>query len=55
MSVLQNIDLDLDVFYKKPDLPKISLGDKVKVTIYLELPKEVGEGEKKRQRAYSSF
>ena len=44
MSVLQNIDLDLDVFYKKPDLPKISLGDKVKVTIYLELPKEVGEG-----------
>ena len=55
MTVLQNNPLDLEVFYKKTDLPKISLGDKVKVIIYLELPKEVGEGEKKRQRAYSSF
>ena len=50
MSVLQNIDLDLDVFYKKPDLPKISLGDKVKVTIYLELPKESEEGKKEKER-----
>ena len=33
MSALQNIDLDLDLFYKKTDLPKLSLGDKVKVTI----------------------
>ena len=55
MSVLQNIDLDLDVFYKKPDLPKISLGDKVKVTIYLELPKEVGEGEKKDKERIQVF
>jgi len=47
MTVLQNNPLDLEVFYKKTDLPKISLGDKVKVIIYLELPKEVGEGEKK--------
>ena len=39
MSVLQNIPLDLDIFYKKSDIPEISLGDKVKVTIYLELPK----------------
>jgi len=55
MSALKNSSVDLDIFYKKTDLPKISLGDKVKVTIYLELPKEVGEGEKKRKRAYSSF
>ena len=35
------------VFYKKEDLPTISLGDTVKVTIFLELPKKVEEGEKK--------
>ena len=47
MSPLQNIPLDLDIFYKNQNIPKISLGDKVKVVIYLELPKEVGENEKK--------
>ena len=55
MSVLQNIPLDLDVFYKKTDIPKISLGDKVKVTIYLELPKEVAEGEKKQKERIQTF
>jgi hypothetical protein len=55
MSALQNISLDLDIFYKKPDIPEISLGDKVKVVIYLELPKEVEEGAKKGKRTYSSF
>ena len=48
MSVLKNSSFDLDVFYKNENLPKISLGDKVKVTIYLELPKE-GE-ERKNQK-----
>ena len=46
MTTLKNIDLTLDIFYKKKDIPKISLGDKVKITIYLELPKEVAEGDK---------
>ena len=55
MSVLQNSSLDLDIFYKKTDLPKISLGDKVKVTIYLELPKEVAEGEKKDKERIQVF
>ena len=55
MSALQNIDLDLDLFYKKTDLPKLSLGDKVKVTIYLELLKEVGEGEKKGKERIQVF
>jgi len=55
MSALKNIDLDLNIFYKKDDLPLISLGDKVRVVIYLELPKEVGEGEKKRKRKNSSL
>ena len=49
MSALQNIPLDLDIFYKKSDIPKISLGDKVKIVIYLELPKETVEGEKKEK------
>jgi len=49
MSVLKNSSIDLDVFYKKDNLPQISLGDKVKVTIYLELPKE-GEERKGKER-----
>ena len=46
MSVVQNGNLTLPVFYKGKNLPKISIGDKVDVTIYLELPKEIGENEK---------
>ena len=49
VNVLGNLDIDLDVFYKKSDLPVISLGDTIRVTIYLELPKEVAEGEKKEK------
>ena len=55
MSALQNISLDLDIFYKKPDIPKISLGDKIKVVIYLELPKEVEEGAKKEKERIQAF
>jgi len=56
MTALKNIDLNLDdIFYKKKDLPKISLGDKVRVVIYLELPKEVAEGEKKEKERTQAF
>jgi len=55
MSALQNIDLDLDIFYRKTDIPKISLGDKVKIVIYLELPKEVEEGGKKEKERIQAF
>ena len=55
MSVLQNSSLDLDIFYKKSNIPKISLGDKVKIVIYLELPKEVEEGEKKGKERIQAF
>ena len=55
MSALQNINLDLDIFYKNPDIPKIALGDKVKIVIYLELPKEAVEGEKKEKERIQSF
>lgn len=55
MSALQNNSLDLDIFYKKPNIPEISLGDKVKIVIYLELPKETGEGEKKEKERIQAF
>ena len=55
MSALKNSPINLDVFYKKSDLPKVSLGDKIKVTIYLELPKEVAEGEKKGKERIQVF
>ena len=55
MSALQNIALDLDIFYKKDNLPSISLGDKVKIVIYLELPKDVEEGEKKEKERIQAF
>ena len=49
VKVLGNLDVDLDVFYKKEHLPTLSIGDSVKVTIYLELPKKAEEGEKKEK------
>ena len=55
MSALQNIDLDLDIFYKNSNIPTISLGDKVKIIIYLELPKEVAEGEKKEKERIQAY
>jgi large subunit ribosomal protein L19 len=55
MSALQNLSIDLDIFYKKLDIPEISLGDKVKIVIYLELPKEVEEGEKKGKERIQAF
>jgi large subunit ribosomal protein L19 len=51
MSVLQNCPIDLDLFYKRSNIPKISLGDKIKIVIYLELPKEINdEGKKEKER-----
>lgn len=55
MTVLQNSSLDFDIFYKKAELPKLSIGDKVKVTIYLELPKDVGEEDKKAKERIQAF
>jgi large subunit ribosomal protein L19 len=55
MSALKNIPLDLDIFYKNSNIPKISLGDKLKVVIYLELPKEAEEGQKKEKERIQVF
>ena len=49
MKPIGNLNVDLDVFYKKTTLPTIELGDTVRVTIYLELPKQIGEDEKKEK------
>ena len=45
----ENTDFDFDIFYKKENLPVINPGDKVRVTIFLELPKEAKEGGKKEK------
>ena len=54
-KVLGNLNLDLEAFYKKKDLPTLQLGDTVKVTIYLELPKKVEEGEKKEKERIQAY
>jgi len=55
MVALQNNPLNLDIFYKNQDTPKISLGDKVKVVIYLELPKEDSGDAKKAKERIQAF
>ena len=55
MLFIKNNSLDLDIFYKKQDIPEISVGDKVKVVIYLELPKAVEEGEKRGKERIQAF
>ena len=58
-KVLKNIDVDLDIFYKNSDIPKLSVGDNVRVTIYLELPKtslDTGsKKEKERTQVYEGI
>jgi large subunit ribosomal protein L19 len=55
MAVLQNNDLSLDVFYKNENIPKIILGDKVKIFIYLELPEAVEDEKKKDKERIQAF
>ena len=45
MQLLENHE----IFYKKKDLPDLGEGDTATVTIYLELPKEQADGEKKKK------
>ena len=55
MEALGNLNVNLSKIYIKPDLPNLELGDTVKVTIYLELPKEVAEGEKKEKERIQNY
>jgi large subunit ribosomal protein L19 len=49
MASLKNSSIDAEIFYKAGNIPKILVGDKVKILIYLELPQEV-EGELKKEK-----
>jgi len=55
METLGNLNITLSKVYKKKDLPNIELGDTVNVVIYLELPKEVVEGEKKEKERIQAY
>jgi large subunit ribosomal protein L19 len=57
MSSLQNIPgiIELGIFHKSSNIPKILVGDKVKIVIYLELPKETTEGRKKEKERIQTF
>lgn len=55
MEALGNLNITLSKVYKKKDLPNIELGDTVNVVIYLELPKEVAEGEKKEKERIQAY
>ena len=55
MSVSQNRSFDLDIYCKNPNIPEISLGDKVRVVSYLELPKKAAKGEKKDKERIQAF
>jgi len=46
---------NLDIFFKHKSLPAISVGDKVDVIIFLELPKNNEEGQKKEKERIQSF
>ena len=55
MSASQNRSFDLDIYCKNPNIPEISLGDKVRVVSYLELPKKAAKGEKKDKERIQAF
>ena len=55
MKALGSINVELSKIYLKPDVPNLELGDTVVVTIFLELPKEVAEGEKKEKERIQAY
>ena len=55
MDTLEAIVSKNDFFYKRNDLPLISVGDTVKVVIYLELPKEAEADNKKGKERIQSY
>ena len=55
MKALGSINVELSKIYLKPDVPNLELGDTIVVTIFLELPKEVAEGEKKEKERIQAY
>lgn len=51
MNLLQNSE----ILYKKQDVPDLCVGDTVRVTIYLELPKKVDSEEKKAKERIQAY
>ena len=50
MDTLEKLKTDNDFFYKAKNLTKVKVGDNVKVTIYLEIPKLEDPGSKEKQK-----
>lgn len=56
MTSLTDFISKTSLFYKKESLPNIKVGDSIKVTIYLELPKiSDPDSSKKRKRTNPSL
>jgi len=55
MEELGNINVKLSNTYLNSYVPNLELGDTVVVTIFLELPKEVAEGEKKEKERIQTY
>jgi large subunit ribosomal protein L19 len=49
MAVLGNLNVNLDIFYRKLDVPEMAVGDTARVTIYLELPKHIENAKEKEK------
>ena len=47
--MLGNLNINLDIFYRKLDVPEVAVGDTAQVTIYLELPKKIAKEKEKIQ------
>ena len=55
MEELGNINVKLSNTYLNSYVPNLELGDTVVVTIFLELPKEIAEGEKKEKERIQTY
>ena len=55
MTVLQKVPLELDIFYKNYSIPKVSLGDRVRIVVYLELDSEIVNGKGKEKDRTQAF
>jgi large subunit ribosomal protein L19 len=49
MTGLQNLSANIDIFYRKLDLPEMAVGDTARVTIYLGLPKQIKDAKEKEK------
>jgi large subunit ribosomal protein L19 len=56
MSLIQEITTNDITFYNKKGLPNLAVGDTVKVTIFLELPKnDIADDEKKEKERIQTY